>query len=403
MKTFKVAVATETISHFEVPLYRLCSESDDIDLRVFYLRSTEGDGKYDTEYRQKITWKENMLSGYASTLCSCPEELRKELYRWEPDVVLIYGYAWDGAMRLILSNRLHRIPQIHRGTLNFHKDPRRGIRADIMRPLRSIVFNLFQAHHYGGSYSRYVLKHAGISEKQMFFVPYSVDTHFFLKESDKEEIADQAVKLHDSLGWGNDSKVVLFICQHNWFKGPDIAMQVFSELQAQYPNMKALIVGSGRTTEEMKKSANQTLIPGSYFFAGFCPSKDTVKYYLASDAVLFTSRYETWARAVNEAMLCKKICVVNDHIPAAGGLVDNTKNGYVVRGTDDIEQYVSVLKHHFLLPEHEQKSMSELARAKACDFSYEKNFNELRNSIRFAAKHGKNFHEVNSYADTVCC
>jgi len=85
-------------------------------------------------------------------------------------------------------------------------------------------------------------------------------------------------------------------------------------------------------------------------------------------------------------MLCKKICVVNDHVPAAGGLVDNKKNGYVVPGTDNIEEYVLALKQHFLLPEHEQKTMAEQARAKACEFSYEKNLDELRKSILFAAK-----------------
>jgi len=386
LKPIKVAVVTEGISHFEVPLYRLCSQSDDIDLRVFYLLKTEGEGRYCKDYQKKITWGEDMLSGYVSELCSCAKELRKEVYRWEPDVAMVYGYSWQGAIPFIISNRLRNIPQIHRGTLNYYKDPRRGVKADIMRPFRNIVFNLFQAHHYGGSYSKKVLKHAGISEKQMFFVPYSVDTHFFLNESDKEDIAAQAAKLRDSLGWGNDAKIALFICQHNWFKGPDIAMQVFSELQAQYPQMKALIVGSGRMTEEMKQSAKQNLISGSYFFAGFCPSKETVKYYLASDAVLFTSRYETWARAVNEAMLCKKICVVNDHIPSAGGLVDNEKNGYVVPGTDDIEVYVSALKHYFLLPEQDRKAMAEQARLKACEFSYEKNLDELRKSILFAAK-----------------
>jgi len=384
MKTLRVAVITESISHFEVPLYRLCSQSDDIDLRVFYLRATEGVGRYDTEYQKKITWGEDMLSGYDSVLCASPKELRKEAYLWKPDVMMIYGYSCPGAIKLIFSNRLRNIPQIHRGTLNYYKDPRRGIKADIMRPFRNIVFNLFQAHHYGGSYSKKVLKYAGIAEKQMFFVPYSVDTDFFMKESDKEEIANDALKLRDSLGWGDDAKVVLFICQHNWFKGPDIAMQVFSELQAQYPQMKALIVGSGRMTEEMKQSAKHNMIPGSYLFAGFCPSKETVKYYLASDAVLFTSRYETWARAVNEAMLCKKICVVNDHIPAAGGLVDDRKNGYVIRGLD-IEQYVSTLKQHFFLPEQEQKAMAEQARLKAYDFSYERNLHELRKSILFAA------------------
>ena len=66
--------------------------------------------------------------------------------------------------------------------------------------------------------------------------------------------------------------------------------------------------------------------------------------------------------------------------------MDNEKNGYVVPGTDDIEVYVSALKHYFLLPEQDRKAMAEQARLKACEFSYEKNLDELRKSILFAAK-----------------
>ncbi len=390
LKKIRVAIVTESISHFEVPLYRLFSHFDDIEICVFYLKSVEEDGLYCSAYRQKITWGEDMLSGYTSVLRASPKELQKEMYSWKPDVAIIYGYSWNGAIKIMLSNRMRGIGQIHRGTLTYLNDPRRGIKSDIFKPFKNMLLNIFQAHHDGGSYSRQALKQAGISEKAMFFVPYSVDTNFFAEQSDNQQIIYEADELRNSLGWGQDSKVLLYIGQHNMVKGPDIAMQVFAKLQTQYPQMKALIVGSGRMTDEMKKTAAQHLIPGSYFFAGFCPSKETVKYYLASDAVLFTSRYETWARAVNEAMLCRKISVVNDQIAAAGGLVDHEKNGYVIKYLD-INNYVSVLKRYFSLPKQERKRMCESARSKACEFSYEKNIHELRKSILFAFKNGNKF------------
>lgn len=390
MIQLRAAIITESISHFEVPLYRLCSRFCDIESVVFHINPTTTRHRYDTEYQQDISWGENMLSGYTSVLCASPQELRREVYLWKPDVMLIYGYSWHGAVQLLLTNKIRGIGQIHRGTLTYLHDPRRGTKSNISRPLRNILLHLFDAHHYGGTYSKKALRQAGVSERALFFVPYSIDTDFFANASDSDEPKFEALKLRSSLKWGRDSKVVLFICHHSWIKGPDIAMQVFSELQTQFPRMKALIVGSGRMTAEMKRIAEHRLADGSYFFAGFCPSKETVRYYLASDVVLFTSRYETWARAVNEAMLCRRICVVNDRIAAAGGLVEDGRNGYVVQGVD-VGQYASVLKRHLLLPEQEQRAMGERARLKAYEFSYEKNIHELRESILFAAKGRKRY------------
>jgi glycosyltransferase involved in cell wall biosynthesis len=175
-----------------------------------------------------------------------------------------------------------------------------------------------------------------------------------------------------------------YICQHNWFKGPDIAMEVFAKLYAESPKYRALIVGSGRMTEEMKRIAAMILPAGTYHFAGFCPSKETVKYYLASDIALFTSRYETWGRAINEAMLCRRVCVLNKMFPAAGGLVEHEENGFVV-GDLEATSYVEAIERYFALSGEAQKTMRECARVKALEMSYENHVGELRQSIEFAA------------------
>lgn len=384
-KIIKVAVATPSISHFEVPLYRQCDGLPDIDFRVFYFKPTEQqEGRYDSEYQQKIHWGENMLSGYSSLLCASAKHLHTEVDKWAPDVIIVYGYSWPGALSLIILNWLRGTPQIHRGTLNYYKDPRRGIRAHITRPFRKIIFHLFQAHHYGGSYSERVLKESGIAKKALFFVPYSVDTHFFLHKAQDDGVVSSARALRNSLGWGHDTKVVLYIGQHNWFKGPDIAMQVFAKLQAECPETRLLVVGSGRMTAEMKEYASRYFSPGSYHFAGFCPSKETVKYYLASDIVLFTSRYETWGRAINEAMTCQRVCVLNNIFPAAGGLVEDGHNGFVISNRQP-DSYVKAIKHYFGLSAERQNKMMKNARRKAESMSYESHVEDLKDSIFFAA------------------
>ena len=173
-----------------------------------------------------------------------------------------------------------------------------------MRPLRSPLLRLFQAHHYGGDYSRKVLLDAGADPASLFFVPYSVDSPYFAAAADDPARIAAARELRRALGWTEEDPVVLFIAQHNWFKGPDIAMQVFERVGAGHERARFLVVGSGRMTGDMQSFARDRLGSHRIHFAGYVPSAQTTPYYLLSDLVLCSSRYETWARMVNEAMLC---------------------------------------------------------------------------------------------------
>jgi glycosyltransferase involved in cell wall biosynthesis len=375
-----VAIITYSISHFEVPLYRLLMHHNEIRIKVFYIKDIFDGQQFDSYYGQYIYWGENVLSGYKSQQIKDGKDLIKIVYGWKPDLVLINGFSWPGALKIIVTNFLRRRPQIQRGTFTFYVDPRRRTKSYLTRPLRKYILHMFQAHHYGGSYSKRVLEMAGIQKEAMFFLPYSVDSQYFIKKAADEKV--HARELLDKLKWGSDTKIILYIGQHSWIKGADLAMEVFCHIQADFKESRFLIVGNGNMHSSMQETARKKLIPGTYHFAGFVPSKETVKYYLSCDIVLFTSRYETWARAVNEAMLCERVCVLNKYIAAAGGLVDDKNNGYVVDSLS-IKDYISVLKEYFNLPEQIRSVMQNQARKKALEFSYEKHIDEFVHSIYY--------------------
>ncbi len=72
-------------------------------------------------------------------------------------------------------------------------------------------------------------------------------------------------------------------------------------------------------TDELKITANDHLNPAHMHLNGFIPNVKTVSYYLASDRIICTSRYETWERMVAEVMLCRRPSVANRIVPATGG------------------------------------------------------------------------------------
>ncbi|MDR3088527.1 MAG: glycosyltransferase family 4 protein [Desulfobulbaceae bacterium] len=390
-KKIRFAVAAPGISSFEAPFFRLCAQVEEWEFKVFYCGPVENK-PYSNEYQTNVSWGVDLLGDYSSLYVEERKKLCDILQDWRPDVVLVYGYGWPGALSLILRNRLRGLPQIHRGTLNYFLDPRRGWKGRLMRPLRDFLFRLFTAHHYGGDYSRKVLLDAGVKPESLFFMPYSVDSSYFAAQADGATQREGATAMRRALGWTDNDQVLLFIAHHTWVKGPDIMLDIFERWGRENPQARLLMAGSGPMTEDLKRLAAARLAPKQYHFAGFVPSAETAPYYLAADLVVCASRYETWARMINEAMLCRRPCLINSRVAAAGGLVEDDRNGYVVPSPDvepDAAAYVAILRKHFAKTPDERQKMGEAARERAKYFSYEAHMDDAKAAARYALARGK--------------
>ncbi len=391
--TIRLAIVTLGISHFEVPLFRLIATEKGVDLKVYYVLSPHGNVEFDQDYNQGISWGEDMLSGYASEQCEDPREIFSKLIASPPQVVMMYGYNWPGALSLIFKCKKNGFPMILRGTFNYYRDPRNTFLQGLRRYLRPPIFHLFDALHYGGTYSRAIFRRAMVPAERLFFVPYSVDSPYFVTRSDQLEVNGRGDALLNELGWSDCFPIILYIGQLSWFKGPDIAIHVFEKYREINPSARLLVVGNGVRMDEMRQLASTLIKDRAIHFASFVPSKQTPKYYLASDIVLFTSRYETWARSVNEAMLCKRPCIVNKVIPSSGGLVEHGVNGYVTDGADT-QGYCRALDEFVSLDPANRINMGEIARKTAIQFSYEANMDAALKSIDYAvSRRSKNIRQ----------
>ncbi len=376
----KAAIVTTVLSHFEVPLFRLAAGLPGLDVRVLHIDPSE-DARFDKDYSQVIDWGESLKSGYANSYFPDMPALKRELFAWQPDVVLQYGYSWRGAFQFLAEARLRRIPVVHRGLLTpYHNIRERTLIARGWRVVQPVFLRRFQAHHYGGAYSEAVLERAAIPKNRRYFVPYSIDTPYFAARADEPRQAEAAVELKRGLGWPADAPVLLFMCQHSWFKAPDLMMRLTGEAQRRVPNVKLLMAGSGAMTEELKAYAAANLAPGSYHFPGYVASKQTMPYYLAASLVLFPSRYDTWSRGVNEAMLARRPCIVSRVVPAAGGLVDDDENGYVIDGLE-AGPFVERIEGFLALAPEGRAAMGEAARARALEYSYEAHKDDVYRSL----------------------
>lgn len=376
----KTAIITPTLSHFEVPLFRIAANLPGLDVRVFHMDLRE-DERHDPDYGTTISWGEQLRSGFDNEGHADIAALKRALSAWKPDVALQYGYAWKGALGLLSMLRREGVPVVHRGLLTPYINTRQNpVVTRLWRGIQPYLLRRFQAHHYGGTYSEAVLERAGVPASQRYFVPYSVDTPFFAAKADTLGARESAVAIRAGLDWSQDDPVLLFLCQQNWFKAPDVMLKVVEVAQKQLPNLKLLMAGSGHMTDELKAYAEAHLLPGSCHFPGYVSSKETMPYYLAADLVVFPSRYDTWSRGVNEAMLARRPCIVSRVVPAAGGLVEHGRNGYIVDGLEP-GPFVECIAEFLAKSEAERQTMGEAARTRAHRFSYEAQTDNLQRSF----------------------
>jgi glycosyltransferase involved in cell wall biosynthesis len=97
-------------------------------------------------------------------------------------------------------------------------------------------------------------------------------------------------------------------------------------------------------------------------------------------------------------MLLGRPCVVNRKIPAAGGLVDDGINGYVVDGRT-VEDYCRALRDFSTLSVESRVAMGEAARSRAMDYSYEKHLTSIVASLRYASSRRRAFANTRENAE----
>lgn len=376
----RVAVASFEISHFEVPLFRLIAAMPDTHLGVFYLAISKS-GRYDNEYRAAVQWGVDLDALDYAVHVESPREMRAKVFGFHPDVILLYGYAWPGALRILAEARLRGIPVVHRGTLSTRFVPGNAKGGAFRRRIRNQILRLFTRHHYGGIVSKQALFEAKVPERAMYWVPYSVESAHFVNSADSAESALRAVEIISAAGWSVSDPVILFLGYHGWIKGPDIAIRAYLLARSRIPNLKMLLVGSGTMTEDVRALVMEARCGDSVSFTGFIPSYATVPFYLASDLVLFTSRYETWGRSINEAMLCKRPCVIGAHLPPANDLVIDNVSGAVVE-TLSPEAFADAIVRVLAMEASRKREMGEMARQHALRFAYENHVEALAASLQ---------------------
>ncbi len=116
-------------------------------------------------------------------------------------------------------------------------------------------------------------------------------------------------------------------------KGHDDLVPIAKNVVKKYPNAKFVLVGDGILRKKLEERLKREGLFDNFYFAGLVNPDDIPSYIKAFDMTIHLSLREGLARVIPQSFLLKKPVISYD-IDGAKDVIDDGKNGYLVKPSD---------------------------------------------------------------------
>jgi glycosyltransferase involved in cell wall biosynthesis len=333
---------TQYFSH----LYRAIASTPGIDLKVFYILKDRGQGEFDPDFNQFVSWDTDLLAGYEyEFLAPAPlpfppkhvfesrsTQLVQHLSAEKFDVLFSAGYALWLDWQVISYALKNKIPLICRPELNELGTVRPALKQWARASFLRWYFAQISAFLYIGKQSRkYYLEYDG-EESKAFFSPYAVQNELFSLPPDSTKTRKH---WKVELGFGNCDYVLLYVGKLTPVKGVDILIDSLKHLKQKH-KVGVLIVGDGPLRAQFESQIKEIGIE-HFHFAGFQNQSNLAKYYQTGDVLVVPSRIEPWGLVVNEAMASGLPIITSHTVGSAYDLIETDKTGWIFEGLNPLK------------------------------------------------------------------
>lgn len=356
---------------YHAPIWQALAATPGIELKVHYFSDQSVRGVVDPGFGVPVVWDTPLLSGYeyqfvtrsadltrpwSVGLADARDVLKGERYDW----VMIHGYTHRFERQIISAAKHLGVKVLMRGEFADH-----GTRGWLRRVLRDAYLRWFYsnvtAFCYIGANAKRHLLHRGISEDQLFFSPYSVDTDLF----ERQRLQFERASSRESLGLQNDVFVLLFSGKLIPRKQPLLILEALRRVRDR-GRIALIIVGDG-PQRELVMTQGKDILGDRFVFAGFVNQSQVGRYMAAADAFVLPSTYETWGLVVNEAMQFGLPVITSDTVGCHLDLILEAETGFTFPCGDAnaLASKIDYLLHH----REQAQKMGQSARQRVLGFS----------------------------------
>ncbi len=292
---------------YQAPLFRELAARPGLVVKVLY-----GDnyGVHPRRSRWGIegfTWQGDLLEGYSSEFLpnwaprpdpssffgKLNPDLPRRILAWQPDAVLVFGYASLYAISVITTASLARIPLLYLSDSSLSTVP--GLRGLVGRWVRRRIYSTAQVLLVGGQRNRQHYLAHGVPAAKLVWCPFSVGNKRFARQ--REEALASRARVRATWGVPDSGPVALYVGRLS----PEKRVDDLVSAMTCVPDLTLVLVGTGPTEPRLRSMA-RVVGQSRVVFAGFRNQHELPSIYAAADLLVLPSRYEPWGLVCNEAM-----------------------------------------------------------------------------------------------------
>lgn len=269
----------------------------------------------------------------------------QELWRNRFDLVTIAGWGNPTCLLAAVICLIRRIPFFLRSDTRLV--PGQAVRRSWLQ--RLLVFPIIRRSWACLGISRPAMDfftHAGVPKEKLFLVPCL--SHLDEYRQNVETAGETRDSVRSRLGTPQGACVGVFAGRLEEVKGVDLLLEGLRLLSPE-ERPTLWIAGDGSQREQLERFARLHSLPVR--FLGFQRNDKLPLYYSCADFLALPSRREPWGIVVAEAMACGLPVVLSEHVGARFDLLEEDRNGFLVRG-DDPSSWSEVLRR--CVVEHER-------------------------------------------------
>ena len=339
---YKLAIVSTHPIQYHAAWFRALAAHPDLQLHVYYCHKATPQEQAQAGFGVEFDWDVPLLTGYPNSflrnVANPPgrgrfggfdtPEIQEIIRRGRYDAILVNGWHYKSAWQAIWACRQSKVKVMVRGDSHLHIP-----RSLPLRIAKSFAYPCFiprfDACLAVGQWSREYFLHYGASPDRVFLVPHAIDTERM--DADSQSLQIDRPELRKRWALDESSTVFIFAGKFTEIKRPMDFVRAINEA-AQSAVVQGLMVGDGLMRGVCEDFARNHGVPIT--FAGFLNQSEIVKAYVAADVLVLPSAGETWGMVVNEAMGCKRPCIISDRVGCGPDLIRNGENGAIFHQGD---------------------------------------------------------------------
>jgi glycosyltransferase involved in cell wall biosynthesis len=326
-KPVKLALITEIISPYRIPVFNALARQPGIELHVIFLSETDHTQRHWLIYKDEIEFSYEVLPAWRRRWGSWHILLNRGMWpaldNFRPNSILCGGYNYPAFWQALIWAKFHRahFTAWIESTTRDQRNP--SLPAAFIK--RWFIRNCNSFAVPGKSSFEYV-RSMGVPAERIHTAPNAVDNQRFatLARAAKERAAQHRAEL------GLPPRYFVCAGRVTREKGAFHLLEAYTRLEPKLRAQVGLVfVGEETAKDELMKNA-ENFYPGKVVFPGFAQRDQLASFYALAEALVFPTLSDTWGLVVNEAMACGLPIIASDVAGCVADLVQEGQNGYVI-------------------------------------------------------------------------